>query len=159
LDGLSFSCNFTGKKQMVRLMKKRILSGILIPILLTSCLDADRPNINGLWQLKAIETAGQTVPVDTIYYSFQSKQEGFLYTVLHENSGLFDQTETYYGYVDFPSKSQIHILMDADHHWEEPLAALLWHDTEVTYDILKLSSKEMVLKQKEKEERYQFIKF
>ncbi|MDR0543458.1 MAG: lipocalin-like domain-containing protein [Dysgonamonadaceae bacterium] len=136
-------------------MKNLVLSGLLIPFLLTSCLDADTPNVDGLWQLKTIQTADKTAPVDTIYYSFMLKRYEFSYIILHDRSTEPDQASTRYGYVDFPTKTQMHILMDKNHG---ATSELLWSGMEVSYDIVKLSSREMILEDKAAV-KYYFIKF
>jgi hypothetical protein len=135
-------------------MKKFILGGLLLPFLFTACWNTDAPGVDGLWQLKTIRTANQITPVDTIYYSFMLKRYEFSYIVLHDQSPEPEQASTVYGYVDFPTKDKIHIRMD-EYHGET--SELLWNDDEVSYNILKLTAKEMVLE--DNATQYYFIKF
>ena len=141
-------------------MKKFACCGIIVPLLIIACTDEKIRGVEGMWQLKTITENGTVLPVDTIFYSFQLKQEGFTYTILQEHSNTPEQTSVFFGYVDFPSQNQMHILLDQQIHSDDRAeTVLLWHDREVTYDILKLTSKEMLLKQKDKEALYTFIKF
>jgi hypothetical protein len=140
-------------------MKKLACWGIIVPLLIIACTDEKIRGVEGMWQLKTITENGIVSPVDTVFYSFQLKQEGFTYTILQESSNTPEQTSVFFGYVDFPSQNQMHIVLDQIHSdgWAETV--ILWHDREVTYDILKLTSKEMILKQKDREALYSFIKF
>ncbi|GHV55702.1 hypothetical protein FACS1894182_00540 [Bacteroidia bacterium] len=137
-------------------MKKIVLLGLLVPFLLTSCLDADTPHVDGLWQLKTIQIANKTVPIDTVYYNFMLKRYEFSYIVVHEQSTEPEQARTMYGYVNFPTKNTLNILMDTTHSIDYSI--LLWDGLEVSYNILKLNSKEMILEDKTAV-KYYFIKF
>jgi hypothetical protein len=133
-----------------------LLGALLLPLLLASCLDADTPHIDGLWQLKSIHTAdNRTLPIDTLYYSFMLKRNEFSFITLRDQSTEPEQAETRYGYVDFPTKNQIHILMDSSYGWE--IRLFPWNNIEVTYNIIKLNSKEMILQ--DNDETYHLIKF
>jgi hypothetical protein len=133
-----------------------LLGGLFISLLLTSCLDADTPHVDGLWQLQTIHTSDNKVlPVDTLYYSFMLKRNEFTYIILHDRSTEPEQAETRYGYVDFPAKDKMHILLDKQYHWE--IALFPWNNIEVTYNILQLTSKKMILE--DNSTQYHFIKF
>jgi hypothetical protein len=136
-------------------MKKRLFPGICLFLLLISCLDSDLPSVNGMWQLKSIvDEGGNSQTVDTVYYSFQ-RQALFSYTLLNGNRNMPDPTEILFGYIDFPAENKLHIQIEE--HYKDLLFLLPWHDQQVTYDILKLNSKEMILGQDGV--LYNFIKF
>ncbi|GHT04089.1 hypothetical protein FACS189423_06250 [Bacteroidia bacterium] len=136
-------------------MKKRWFPGIVGLLFLISCLDPDLPHINGMWQLKTIADEGGNVQtVDTAFYSFQ-RQALFSYTLLNGNMNLPEPTQIVYGYIDFPAENKLHIQIDANQY--DLLFLLPWHDQQVTYDILKLNSKELILGQDGT--HYNFIKF
>lgn len=125
---------------------KKILLGIIFLALFTACDDGDMPGIDGMWQLKTIEDTAthQTQPVDTIYFAFQ-RQAIFSYTVLHEKENK-PATATYiYGYIDFPDNDHLHIQLDKS--YESRKGDVLWKDTSVTYDIIQLNSKHLILSQ------------
>jgi len=143
-------------------MKKNGCLIILSTLFFISCSMDENRGVEGLWQLKTITENGIDLPVDTIFYSFQLKQEGFAYTIVHESWNTPEQTKVFYGYVGFPSKNQLHIQMDSEteEFWSKIYKEeLIWRDTQVTYDILKLNCKEMILKQTGQEVQCKFIKF
>jgi hypothetical protein len=140
-------------------MKKRLLWGMILFPLLVSCLDVNLPNVNGMWQLKTIQDEnGQTQKVDTVFFSFQ-RQAIFCCTILNgDTSNYAYPTLIVYGYIDFPVKDKLHIQLDK--MYDEPLLyqeVLLWEGIQTEYDIVRLSSKELILRQDEK--RYNFVKF
>lgn len=123
---------------MLNLLLKRITFLTFLSIF-CSCTNSDLPNINGMWQLKsAKDTEGNIYNVDTIFYSFQ-RQSIFSYTLL-ENK---DTAIILYGYIDFPSNNLLHIKMDKKNGYS--LNYLPWKSEEITYEILKLSSSELIL--------------
>ena len=134
--------------------KYLLLIGFVI-LFFTACLDTNLPNVNGMWQLKHIESEdGNIQSVDTIYYSFQ-RQAVFSYTELYE--GNPSTAQVLYGFVYFPEDKKIHIQMDKGYTEAHCISSLIWRGTNVTYDILKLNSKEMILFSEGK--TYKFIKF
>jgi hypothetical protein len=135
-------------------MKKSVFLSIALFCLLLSCSDGDLPKVNGMWQLKTIEEAGNLQTVDTVYYSFQAQQL-FAFTQLNARFMQFEPTLVVYGYVEFPAENQLYIHMDEAGGQYFPI--LPWHSESVTYTIRKLTSKEMILEQEAK--IYRFIKF
>jgi hypothetical protein len=135
-------------------MKKLACWGILPLLLLVSCLDPDLPHINGMWQLKSIANAnGSIEPVDTVYYSFQ-RQAIFSYTI---TDGSGDPVNPFFGYIDFPANDKVHIELDPQFEWVEFPPSLQWDGIHVTYNILKINSKELILGKEGV--NYNFIKF
>jgi hypothetical protein len=125
-------------------------------LLLSSCVDFDLPNVNGMWQLKTIQDGNENVQtVDTVFYSFQ-RQAIFSYTVLHEKEKKAATADVIYGYVEFPNLNQLHILLDENENWKKDLLLLWEGENNVTYDIVKLDSKKMVLFRNNK--TYNFMK-
>ncbi|MCL1937136.1 MAG: lipocalin-like domain-containing protein [Candidatus Azobacteroides sp.] len=139
-------------------MKKCLLLGIILIPFLISCLDANLPNVNGMWQLKTIQDEnGETQKVDTIFYSFQ-RQAIFSCTILNgDTSNYSDPTVIVYGYIDFPAKDKLHIQLDKMYENLPYQEMVLWKGMQTEYDIVRLSSKELILRQDEK--KYNFVKF
>jgi hypothetical protein len=135
--------------------KKHLWLSILLACLLVSCMHTGTTDINGMWQLTAIQDAGgRTQTVDTIYYSFQGDKL-FTYTLL--NAGLIqsDPTLVLYGYVYFLDQNRLQIQMDKS--GGDFFSFLLWRSESVTYTIRKRTSREMILE--EGETVYHFVKF
>ena len=138
-------------------MKKHVFLSILLLGFLASCINSDLPNVDGMWQLKTIETpSGHTQTVDTAYYSFQAQQL-FAFTQLNTGPWQFEPTYVMYGYVDFPDKDHLHIFLDPAHIGMFNLLPP-WQMEDVTYFIRKLTSKEMIL-ENQGDSIYRFIKF
>ncbi|MDR0682252.1 MAG: lipocalin-like domain-containing protein [Dysgonamonadaceae bacterium] len=129
---------------------------IIILFCFSSCLDFNLPNVNGMWQLKTIQDENENIQtVDTIFYSFQ-RQAIFSYTILQEKENEAETSILIYGFIDFPDNDQLHIQLDEK---QKNLAHLLiWEGkSDVTYNIVKLDSKKMVLFNDGK--TYNFIKY
>jgi hypothetical protein len=135
---------------------------LLLAILVFSnaCCDGDRPEINGMWQLKTIQDENRNSQIqDTIFYSFQ-RQSIFSYTQLHEKEGQPSRSTIVYGYIDFPDNNHLHILLDKIHKQYDLLP---WNwgkefpSNDVTYDLIKLDSKKLILFHDGK--TYNFIKY
>ena len=135
-------------------MNGKIWGGMIVLLFFISCNDSDLPNVNGMWQLKTIEDENHVIsPIDTIFYSFQ-RQAIFAYTILQEKENAAATAEVLYGYVDFPSDKKMIIQLDNRYHVIQ--SKTFWNDTIVTYDILRLDAKKMVLSEDNK--IYSFIK-
>jgi hypothetical protein len=107
-----------------------------------------------MWQLKTIQDENKNIQkVDTIFYSFQ-RQAIFSYTIL---TGTSSDLPVIYGYVDFPAKDKLHIQLDRMYEQTSEPDRMLWKGMQTEYDILKLTSKEMILEQEGK--LFNFIKF
>jgi len=137
-------------------MKTHGLLSILLICILVSCINRNWPDIDGIWQLKTIESKSSPVQtVDTIYYSFQA-QRLFAFTQLNGSPMQFESTFILHGYVDFPAKDRILIHIDLSK--EAYFSRLPWHSGNVSYFIQKLTRKEMIL-ENEGGDIYRFIKF
>ena len=105
-----------------------------------------------MWQLKSVsDENGGLQTVDTLYFGFQ-RQAIFSYTVMNVSG---NSASVIYGYVDFPENGKLHILLDK--RYEKPPSTWRWKDTSVTFDIEKINTGELVLKQEGM--KYNFIKF
>ena len=136
-------------------MKGKIWGGMIALLFFISCNDTDIPNVNGMWQLKTIEDENHVIsPIDTIFYSFQ-RQAIFSYTILHEKENVAATAEILFGYVNFPSDKKMLIQLDKRYHVLQ--SKTFWNDSVVTYDILQLSAKKMVLSEDNK--IYSFVKY
>ncbi|MDH6316381.1 hypothetical protein M2459_002048 [Parabacteroides sp. PF5-5] len=127
---------------------------LLATLLFYSCSDNDLPKVDGMWQLKSVESATGTQKVDTIYYSFTHKAV-FAYTLLRQ-SAKPESSSVLHGYVLFPDDKTMSLEMDAKH---DNLNFDLYPRIEKTrtYGILHLSSKKMTLTHDD--ETYHFVKF
>jgi len=124
-------------------MKKLLFLLPVIIAFISACSDGDMPTINGMWQLKTIEDAGHEVrAVDTIFYAFQ-RQSVFSCTILYEADNKPATSIQIYGFIDFPDSKHLHIQLDKSYYWRAPY--VLWNDTSVVYDIIRLDSKQLVL--------------
>jgi hypothetical protein len=145
-------------------MKNLIFTGAIMLAFFYACSDGNRPEINGMWQLKTIQDENQdTQTVDTIFYSFQ-RQAIFAYTLLREKEGEPATSAIVYGFIDFPDDNHLHIQIDKNYKEDANLLKLLpWNwdaenvTNDVTYDIIKLDSKSLILFNKKK--TYHFIKY
>jgi hypothetical protein len=110
-----------------------------------------------MWQLKTIQSSNNEIQtVDTVYYSFQ-RQCIFSYTLLNGDTSKPNSTVVIYGFIDFPAENKLHIQIDKGMQYDYQISRLLWKGAEITYDIVKLNSKELILE--EKGTRYNFINF
>jgi hypothetical protein len=138
------------------------LSIILALFLLSTCSDGNKPEINGMWQLKTIrdENNKHTQYFDTIFYAFQ-RQSIFSYTQLHEREGEAATSTIIYGYIDFPDNDHLHILPDKGYNNSIQLLPWNWGKenpyNEATHDIVQLDSKNLVLYYDNR--TYSFIKY
>jgi hypothetical protein len=64
---------------------------------------------------------------------------------LHEKEKKAATADVIYGYVEFPNSNQLHILLDENENWKKDLLWLWEKENNVTYDIVTLDSKKMVL--------------
>ncbi|MDR3267119.1 MAG: lipocalin-like domain-containing protein [Tannerella sp.] len=136
-------------------MKKLLFLFPIILVFINACSDGDMPDINGMWQLKTIEDANHNVwSIDTVFYAFQ-RQSVFSYTILHEEEDNSAAALQIYGFIDFPDNDHLHIQLDKAYY--EHIYYVFWKNTEITYDIVQLDSKRLVLSQNG--EIYHFKKF
>ena len=128
-------------------MKKIVLFFcLLMPVLLVSCDIYKNYELDGMWQLKTVQDIdGKVVQVDTVYYSFH-REITFSFTVLENpKQALYP----FYGYIDMPSGNKVHVLIDNkwkdDNRIERFLRLSGWSSADVTFDIKKYNSSDLVL--------------
>jgi hypothetical protein len=117
-----------------------------------ACSDGDNPAINGMWQLKTIESPNHIQAVDTVFYAFQ-RQSIFSYTRLQEKEN--PPHIQIYGFIDFPASDRLHIQLDKRYYQFAPYVP--WKDTAVIYDIIRLDAKRLILS--ENDTVYYFNKY
>jgi hypothetical protein len=134
---------------------KQIFLAVAIFLFFNACSDGNRPEINGMWQLKTVEDENKNSQIiDTIFYSFQ-RQAIFSYTILKEEEGKPATYSILYGYINFPEENQLLIQLDKNYLWGKSL--LPWDGEGTTFDIVQLNSRHLVLRQDGK--TYNFIKY
>jgi hypothetical protein len=98
--------------------------------------------LQGKWQLKTVEEAGQTTPVDTVWYNFQSEAL-FMYQIYHPSVDTFSWT---YGFRSQPDDRVIQIeLTDWTMKKEDFLPFTDWKETARTFTIDKITGKNLIL--------------
>ncbi|GHV09699.1 hypothetical protein FACS1894162_0840 [Bacteroidia bacterium] len=138
------------------LLKKLSWTGIVSFVFLISCDNYDFNKMSGMWQLKSVQEANGSIQVvDTIFYSFQNNAF-FSCTIVNPQTDFYESM-VFYGYLDFPSEKKLHIELDSQYNDPGTLDLFPWKAIEVTYDIVKQTRNELVLKQDPT--MYYFIRF
>ena len=140
-------------------MKKILfLAGFCLLIFYACFVDTSLPNVNGMWQLKTVQSGdGCVQTIDSVYYSFQ-RQTIFAYTLLFKDNDNIDKAHVLYGYAYFPEEGKMNIQLDKIYS-EYQFDRLPWINMDVHFDIVKLNSKEMILFSESERKTYNFIKF
>ena len=132
-------------------MKKILLCSLLL-FLFLSCEQINNQidnyknyRLDGMWQLKTVGNVdGNTIPVDTVYYSFQ-RETVFSFTLL-ENP---QKATVVYGYLDMPSSDRVHVLIDKNSAFGGDINLFLnlsgWSSADVVFDIKKYNHSDLVL--------------
>ncbi|MDR2231489.1 MAG: lipocalin-like domain-containing protein [Tannerella sp.] len=111
-------------------------------LFLTGCEKEISDRLQGKWQLKTVEEAGQTTPVDTVWYNFQSEAL-FMYQIYHPSVDTFSWT---YGFRSQPDDRVIQIeLTDWTMKKEDFLPFTDWKETARTFTIDKITGKNLIL--------------
>ena len=77
----------------------------LLCLFLAGCDKEVSDQLKGKWQLKTIEEAGQLMPIDTVWYNFQSESL-FMYQIYHPKVDTFSWI---YGYKTQPENNILHL--------------------------------------------------
>jgi len=105
------------------------------------CKSDEESEINGFWKAVNIQLPGGTsVAVDSQFYAFQRKYV-FSFTRLIDQANA----PASFGYVDYPEKNKIHILMDLNHTEASFPLKSQWHAFEATFTINTISGNRLVL--------------
>ena len=158
-------------------MKKLFFALIFSGLLLVSCNDPSLPIIDGMWQLKTLETKEGKQTIDTIFYSFQY-QRLFSVTILNADNiktwSPNDPTVIFYGYTHFSGENQLTLELNVpenlypvdrvnfkhEDYWQFiPWATPDKVKSSSDLTIQKHSSKSLVLKHNDTGDIYSFIKF
>jgi len=126
-------------------MKKYLLFSILLMLLFVSCDRYKTYKLDGMWQLKTVkDSSGNETQVDTVFYSFM-REVIFSFTMT-ENSKSANYP--FYGYMDMPSDNQVHVQISNisyTDYIESFLALSGWSSADITFDIKKYDSSNLVL--------------
>jgi len=124
---------------------KRYIAYVLpvwIFLLLSGCEKNTSDRLQGKWQLKTVEEAGQKTVVDTVWYNFQSEAL-FMYQIYHPAVDTFTWT---YGFKTQPESNLLHIELA---NWtimkEDFLPYTDWKETARTFTIEKITGKQLIL--------------
>lgn len=137
-------------------MKTKGLWGIAVSVLLTltGCQKELSRQLQGKWQLKTVEQAGQVSDVDTVWYNFQSKSL-FMYQIYHADKDSFSHM---YGYKSQPEENRILLELIS---YPRPVGEFLpltdWEDRSRTFTVEKINGQRLVLHSDGK--TYEFIRF
>ena len=114
-------------------------------LLFVSCDRYKTYKLDGMWQLKTVkDSSGIETQVDTVFYSFM-REVIFSFTMT-ENSKSANYP--YYGYMDTSSDNQVHVLItniSNTEYIESFLALSGWSSADITFDIKKYDSSNLVL--------------
>lgn len=142
-----------------KMMIRRILIGLFLGIVVTSCTHNDGyiGPLFGKWQLIEMWENGTMTPHDSLYYNFQSS---VIKLQLVRRGGIENTTENYFGsYVRENDILKFKIMEPSWFEFKPDLSVFkLEMDKEYTFYIEKLTSSKMILTRGE-DERFVFRKF
>ena len=142
-----------------KIMIRRILIGLFLGIVVTSCTHNDGyiGPLFGKWQLIEMWENGTMTPHDSLYYNFQSS---VIKLQLVRRGGIENTTENYFGsYVRENDILKFKIMEPSWFEFKPDLSVFkLEMDKEYTFYIEKLTSSKMILTRGE-DERFVFRKF
>ena len=142
-----------------KIMIRRILIGLFLGIVVTSCTHNDGyiGPLFGKWQLIEMWENGTMTPHDSLYYNFQSS---VIQLQLVHRGGIVNTTENYFGsYVRENDILKFKIMEPSWFEFKPDLSVFkLEMDKEYTFYIEKLTSSKMILTRGE-DERFVFRKF
>ena len=141
-----------------KMMIRRILIGLFLGIVVTSCTHNDGyiGPLFGKWQLIEMWENGPMTPHDSLYYNFQSS---VIKLQLVHRGGIENATDNYFGsYVREDDILKFKIMEPSWFETELPPVFKLKMNEEYTFYIEKLTSSKMILTRGE-DERFVFRKF
>lgn len=123
----------------------RIYIYLFVAIFFTSsfccCRQDEESDINGYWKVVSIQPPkAMPIAVDSQFYAFQRKYV-FSFTRLINS----DSTSISYGYVDYPQKDRIHIVIDRNQSDGYFPVKSQWQAFEGTFTIKAISSSRLTL--------------
>lgn len=132
-------------------MKKGLIIAASILLGLSAC-DTMTTDLEGKWQLNQIESAGNTVTVDTVWYNFQTTL--FQYQIYDCASDSYRYSNGYNFYEGDQLKLQ---LLSDPHPVQEFLPYTDWSEATRDFTVEKVSNKQLILSSEGK--RYIFKKY
>jgi len=141
-------------------MEKKLLYSILSILLLVSCDNYENYRLDGMWQLKTItDINGNESRVDTVFYSFQ-REAVFSFSITENEKFVY---YPFYGYMDMPSDSKVHILLTEISTYPERIELFLlfsgWSSADITFDIKNYNNTNLVLFDSESGKTFTLKKF
>lgn len=130
-------------------MKRLLMMLFACAVCFTSCSKDDDDKLEGKWQLRQIETEGQTIKIDTVFYNFQNAL--FMYQIYVPATKA---THHCYGYKDIEGDKQLVLELVESENF---LQYTDWNSTKETFTIEKLTGSQLILNRDNK--RYIFRKF
>ena len=132
-------------------MTKNIL--IVISILLFfACSKDEQSKLSGKWQIQQIEMNGNVVPVDTIYFNFESSI--FQYQIYSPSSNSY---KSWVGYNSVNDGNQLLLELNDQNNIKQFLHLTDWSEGKRLYTIEKLTNKRLTLSSENR--TYTFRKF
>jgi len=132
-------------------MTKNIL--IVISILLFfACSKDEQSKLSGKWQIQQIEMNGNVVPVDTIYFNFESSL--FQYQIYSPSSNSY---KSWVGYNSVNDGNQLLLELNDQNNIKQFLHLTDWSEGKRLYTIEKLTNKRLTLSSENR--TYTFRKF
>lgn len=134
-------------------MNKRIgLLLSLLAIFLWSACDSHTTEFEGKWQLAEIEYAGNVIPVDTVWYNFQTSL--FQYQIYDRTT---DQYLAVHGYHTYENGILSLDLFQSTEDERNFLERTDWDSAQRSFSVEKISREKLILSDDGK--RYIFRKF
>ena len=132
-------------------MTKNIL--IVISILLFfACSKDEQSKLSGKWQIQQIEMNGNVLPVDTIYFNFESSL--FQYQIYSPSSNSY---KSWVGYNSVNDGNQLLLELNDQNNIKQFLHLTDWSEGKRLYTIEKLTNKRLTLSSENR--TYTFRKF
>jgi len=132
-------------------MTKNIL--IVISILLFfACSKDEQSKLSGKWQIQQIEMNGNVVPVDTIYFNFESSL--FQYQIYSPSSNSY---KSWVGYNSVNDGNQLLLELNDQNNIKQFLHLTDWSEGKRLYTIEKLTNNRLILSSENR--TYTFRKF
>ncbi|MDD4514254.1 lipocalin-like domain-containing protein [Massilibacteroides sp.] len=131
---------------MIRYLLAVLSLGVL---LFVSCSKDDDDKLEGKWQLQQVETDGQIIKVDTVYYNFQTSL--FLYQIYIPAT---DGMRHCYGFKTWDGDKQLLLELEGGNSF---LPYTDWKEVTESFTVETLTNSKMILNRENK--RYVFRKF
>lgn len=136
-------------------MRLWIITFLAAAFMFSSCNKDEDDKLEGKWQLRQVETEGQIVKVDTVFYNFQTSL--FMFQIARPSSNGMRHR---YGFKDLEGENTLVLELDESDP-NNPLSNFLphtdWDSAKEVFTIEKLTGSQLILNRNNK--RYIFRKF